>query len=81
MKGHIRQRSKGSWSIVIDTGRDPETGKRRQQWHTVRGTKRDAERALREMLHSLEVGSYVKKLSLAGLRWGNGWSNGYRVML
>ena len=60
MKGHIRQRSKGSWSIVIDMGRDPQTGKRRQQWHTIKGTKKDAERALRQILHSLETGAYVK---------------------
>ncbi len=28
MKGSIRQRSKGSWEITIDTGRDGATGKR-----------------------------------------------------
>jgi len=57
VRGHIRKRSKNSWSIVIDVGRDPQTGKRRQQWRTVSGTKKDAERTLRELLHSLEVGS------------------------
>jgi integrase len=60
MKGHVRQRSKGTWSIVIDVGRDPKTGKRRQQWYTVKGTKKDAERELREKLRSLETGAYVK---------------------
>ena len=60
MKGHIRQRSKGSWAIVIDVGHDHETGKRKQQWYTVRGTKRDAERTLREILHNLDKGIYVK---------------------
>jgi len=29
MKGHIRQRSKGSWKITIDIGADPSTGRRR----------------------------------------------------
>jgi integrase len=45
MKGHIRQRSKGSWAIILDLGRDAD-GKRRQKWHTVRGTKKDAQREL-----------------------------------
>jgi len=43
MKGFIRQRSKGSWEIAIDGGRDPSTGKRLQHWKTVRGAKRDAQ--------------------------------------
>ena len=45
MKGHIRKRGDKSWAVVLDLGRD-ETGKRRQKWHTVRGTKKDAEREL-----------------------------------
>ncbi len=60
MKGHIKQRSKGSWSIVIDVGKDPETGKRHQQWHTVKGTKRNAQRILHEILVTMEKGMYVK---------------------
>jgi len=60
MKGHIYKRAKGSWTIVYDLPTDIITGKRRQKSQTVRGTKRDAERALREVLTSLEQGSYVK---------------------
>jgi len=44
VKRHIRKRSKNSWSIVIDIGQCPQTRKRRHQWHTVKGTKKDAER-------------------------------------
>jgi integrase len=80
MKGHIRQRSKGSWTIVIDVGRDPETSKRRQQWHTIKGTKRDAERVLRELLHSLEVGSYVKPNRLTVAQFLEEWLQGYVAM-
>ncbi|MBU2009192.1 MAG: site-specific integrase [Chloroflexi bacterium] len=60
MKGCIVQRSKGTWRLLFDAGRDPQTGRRRQRSVTVRGTKKDAERKLRELLHSLETGSYVK---------------------
>ena len=80
MKGHIRQRSKGSWSIVIDVGRDPETGKRRQQWHTVKGTKGDAERALREALHSLEMGAYVKPSRITVSEYLKQWCESYAVI-
>ncbi|MBL7208523.1 MAG: tyrosine-type recombinase/integrase, partial [Dehalococcoidia bacterium] len=80
MKGHIRQRSKGSWTIVIDVGRDPQTGKRRQQWHTVHGTKKDAERALRELLQAVETGGYVKPSRLTLGEWLERWLESYVVM-
>ncbi len=69
MKGHIKQRSKGSWTIWVDLGRDPETGRRKQQTITVRGAKRDAEKELRELLHSLEVGSYIKPSRITLGQW------------
>lgn len=77
MRGHIRQRTKGSWSIVIDVGRDPETGKRCQNWHTIRGTKRDAEQALREMLVALDKGTYVKPNRLTVAEYLEQWLQGY----
>lgn len=69
MKGHMYQRAKGSWTMVYDLPIDAVTGKRRQRSQTVKGTKRDADRALREVLLSLEKGSYVKpnKISLGEL--------------
>ncbi len=69
MKGHITKRSKGSWTIVIDAGKDPGTGKRRQHWHTVKGTKRDAQRALNEILVALGKGTYVKPTKLTVGDW------------
>ncbi len=77
MKGHIRQRTKGSWTIVIDVGKDPETGKRMQKWHTIRGTKRDADRTLREMLLALEKGTYVKPTRLTVGEWLIQWLETY----
>jgi integrase len=62
MRGHIVQRSKkkGTWSIVIELDKDAATGKRRQQWLTVQGSKRDAERCLGETLHQLDTGVYIE---------------------
>lgn len=59
MKGHIRKRGERSWAVVVDLGRDPGTGKRRQKWHTVKGTKRDAERELARLVNELNAGQYV----------------------
>jgi len=59
MKGHIRQRSKGSWSVVLYLGRDAR-GKPVQRWHTVHGTKQDAEREQARLVHELDTGSYVE---------------------
>ena len=60
MRGHITKRGKDSYTIVLNLGTDPETGKRRQQWVTVRGTKKDAERRLSELLNQLDTGTFVK---------------------
>jgi integrase len=46
--------------VVVDIGRDPETGRRKQKWHSGHRTKREAESALNEILSSLDRGSYVE---------------------
>ena len=78
--GFFLKRSKGSWSIVIDVGRDPQTGKRRQQWYTVKGTKKDAERELRERLRLLETGSYVKPEKTSVGEYLRHWVDSHAMM-
>ncbi len=56
MRGHIRKRAKDSWTVVVELPRDPETGKRRQKWVAVKGTKRDAERVLAELAAKAQSG-------------------------
>ena len=80
MKGHIYQRAKGSWTIVYDLPMDTITGKRRQKSQTVKGTKRDAERVLREVLLSLEQGSYVKPNKLTVGEWLDQWCESFVIM-
>ncbi len=67
MRGHIVKRYKGSYSIVLNLGTDPATGKRKQQWISVKGTKKVAEKRLAEMLHQLDTGMFMKpgKITLA----------------
>ena len=60
MAGMIRKRGKRSWEVRIELGRDPVTGKRRFRHRSIRGTKRDAERALTESLHQRDHGTDVR---------------------
>lgn len=60
MRGHIIKRYKDSYTVVLNLGIDPATGKRKQQWVTVKGTKKDAEKKLAELLHQLDTGAFMK---------------------
>ncbi|MDQ3964692.1 MAG: site-specific integrase [Actinomycetota bacterium] len=56
MRGNIRRRAKDSWTIQVYLGKDPATGKKRYASRTVRGSKRDAERALANLIRAQETG-------------------------
>ena len=58
MRGSLRQRSKGSWQIRYD-GPSDLPGQRKYLAETVQGTRRDAERVLRERLAAIEKGAYA----------------------
>lgn len=60
MRGHIIKRYRNSYTIVLNLGRDPATGKRKQQWVSVKGTKKEAEKRLAELLHQLDNGALMK---------------------
>lgn len=57
VRGHIRKRSKNSWTVVVELPHDPETGKLKHKRVTVRGTKKDAERVLAKMVTDIERGA------------------------
>ena len=62
-RGHIRQRStkyKDSWTVYLYLGVDPDSGKKRYKTEVVRGTKRDAQKRLTELLRQLDTGDYVE---------------------
>jgi integrase len=67
MHGHIRRRGIKSWEIKFDRGRDPMTGRRRTSFQSVKGTKRDAQAKLVELLAAEHKGAYVEpsKLTIA----------------
>lgn len=55
----IHRRSPGSWEVVLEVGRDPQTGERVRRTFTVRGTKRDAEREAALQVSAMARGTYV----------------------
>src|SRR5262249_15838493 len=63
MKGHIRERSPGHWAIVIAL-RDSQTGKRKRRWHSVAGTKRQAQIEAARLLTELKGGTAVEPTRL-----------------
>lgn len=60
MRGSIIKRYKSSYTIVLNLGIDPTSGKRKQEWISVKGTKKDAEKKLAELLHQLDNGTFIK---------------------
>jgi integrase len=60
MTGHIRRRGEHSWEMKFDDGHDPATGRRLIRYHSFKGTKRDAERKLTELLKARDDGAYVE---------------------
>jgi integrase len=60
MRGHIVKRYKNSYTIVLNLGVDPATGKRKQQWISVKGNKRVAEKKLADLIYQLDTGSFIK---------------------
>jgi integrase len=60
VKGHLRPRGKRSFELKFDAGRDPSTGQRKIQYVSFRGTKREAQTKLAELIASVGAGSYVE---------------------
>lgn len=77
MRGSIRQRSKGSWRITLEFAYvdDPETGtsKRVQKFITFRGTKREAQDKLTDLLHDAQHGTFIEPDKRTVGAWLDEW--------
>jgi integrase len=60
MRGHIRKSGSQSWLVRIHMGYEKGTGKRHYHNHTVRGTKKDAEKYLNQKLRELDTGTFIE---------------------
>jgi integrase len=56
MRGNIRRRANGSWTLQVSAGKDPESGRKRYVSRTVRGPKKEAEAALANLIRAQETG-------------------------
>jgi len=73
MRGHIIKRGKNSYTVVINTGRDPVTNKYKTQWVSIKGTKKDAEKRLSELLHQLDNGTFMSPSKTTLAEYLNKW--------
>jgi len=71
--GHIRERSPGSFELRYDLGTDLATGRRKTVTTTVRGSRKDAERELRRLLHAVDTGQHVDPNRLTVRDWLCRW--------
>jgi integrase len=77
MRGHIVKRGKNSYTVVLNMGKDPSTGKWNQQWVSVKGTKKDAEKRLSDMLHQIDTGSFMRPGKTTVADFLERWLNDY----
>ena len=65
--GHLRKRgSQGgltTYQVIVESERDPTTGKRDRKYKTVKGTKKQAEAVLKKMLADLDGKRTIAVLS------------------
>ena len=74
MSGNITRRGQHSWRLKFEAGqRDPATGKRATRYVTVRGTKRDAQRALIRLLAEVENGMAIDPSKVTLAEYLRGW--------
>lgn len=56
---HMKKIQNGKWRIVIEVGRDPQTGKRKRVSKTVNGPKWQAEEVMHDMVDRYNKGDYI----------------------
>jgi integrase len=72
MKGHVTERSPGTWAIVLDVYDD--SGKRRRKWHTFHTTsKRKAEEECARLITAMKNGTYVEPTKQTVAEFLDGW--------
>lgn len=77
--GSMIERSPGCWQVTVPLARDPRTGKRLRQRFAVRGTRRDAQRALRHALQQRDTGLSVPAEKISVADWLTAWLDRHRA--
>ena len=84
--GHLRKRKNKngstSYQIILETDRDPMTGKRQRNYFTVNGTKKEAEAKMAQLKYQMSTGNSIVKLSSLKLSvWLDNWMKNYNFNL
>ena len=79
MSGRIYQRGKDpkKWTIVVELGRDPATGRRRRASHAFRGSKAQANAELARLTTHIADGTYIEDAKLTMAEFLTGWLTGH----
>jgi integrase len=80
MKGHIRERSPGSWAIILDI-KDPESGERRRKWHSFKGTKRQAQTECARLISLMQSGGYQEPTKVTLATFLETWLEAHRAQV
>ena len=62
--GGIREKRPGVYELKFDIGEDPISGKRRTKYHTIKGTRREAQKALTRLLREVDTGDFVERTGI-----------------
>jgi integrase len=81
MRGHIVKRFKSSYTIFLNLGVDPATGKRKQQIVSIKGTKKEAEQKLAELIRQIDTGTYTKPNKILLADFLKNWLADYKINL
>jgi len=73
MKGNITRRGAKSWRIKFDIGKDPVTGKRRTQFITVKGSKKNAQVVLTRKLAEFADGHLIEQSTVTVAEYTRHW--------
>jgi hypothetical protein len=68
-----RSRPPDRWRLILDLGQKPEGKGRHQKWLTFRGTRREAEKKLRELLGDDARGEFIEPTKLTVGDWLDKW--------
>lgn len=83
MKGHFRKRGckcpannctcGRKWSFIIDAGKDPKTGKRKQESRSGFKTRQEAEAAAAALITEINQNTFIKETDILFKDWADNW--------
>ena len=77
MRGHIRRTQSGAWELFVELPRDSRTGRRRQHSETFKGSKKEADLRLAELVERIGKNNFVRPTRLVFGEWLKQWFKGY----